>query len=76
MANGKHQIEYLITEATERVATEGVKADPTDIMLAGFGYLAHEIRAPRGGKKLLGGGIAGGLLGGGAIAEFFRNIFS
>jgi len=75
MANGKHQIEYLINEATERVATDGTQADTTDIMLAAFGYLAHEINKPKSGKKWLGGGIAGGVLGGGAISEFIRNIF-
>ena len=76
MANGQHQIEYLITEATERVATEGTQADTTDILLAAFGYLAHQINKPRGVKKWVGGGVAGGALGGGAIAEFVRNIFS
>jgi len=79
MPNGKHQIEYLITEATERVAVEGVKADTTDIMLAAFGYLAHKLNEPKGGgvgKKWLAGGVAGGAAVGGTVTEFIKNIFS
>ncbi len=45
MANG-HQMQRLIEQATEQVASEGRAADPADLMLAGFGYLAHEISRP------------------------------
>lgn len=78
MANGKHQIEYLITEATERVAEKGTSADTTDLMLAAFGYLAHEVRRPRqvweGKKVAVGSGFAG-LIGGGGIGELVRMVF-
>lgn len=46
MANG-HQMEHLIREATHRVAEQGGNADLSDQMLAGFGYLAHEINKPQ-----------------------------
>jgi len=78
MPNGKHQIEYLINEATERVAEQGNAANTTDIMLAAFGYLAHKMNEPKGGgvgKKWMAGGIAGGAAVGGTVTEFFKNIF-
>ncbi len=77
MANGTHQIEYLITEATERVAEKGVKAETTDLMLAAFGYLAHEVRRPRegwAGKKVVAGSLGGGAVGGAGILELIRMI--
>ena len=78
MANGKHQIEYLITEATERVAEQGVAAETTDLMLAAFGYLAHEVRRPKQvweGKKVMAGSVGGGgVLGAGAL-ELIQRMF-
>ena len=78
MPNGKHQIEYLITEATERVAAQGVAAETTDLMLAAFGYLAHEVRRPRyvweGKRVVVGSMIGGGGLGVGII-ELIRAMF-
>ena len=44
MSNG-HQLEFAIKKATERVAEEGWEAADTRLItLAGFGYLAYEIR--------------------------------
>lgn len=46
MANG-HQLEMAIKEAADTLAREGWEsADLRLVMLAGFGYLAHEIRRP------------------------------
>ncbi len=78
MPNGKHQIEYLITEATERVAEKGTSADTTDLMLAAFGYLAHEVRRPRQvweGKKVVAGSSLGGVGLGAGIVELIRAVF-
>lgn len=47
MPNGHYQIEHLIEEAGNRVAEKGRAADQTDLMLACFGYLAHEIQKPQ-----------------------------
>jgi hypothetical protein len=47
MPNGQHQLSQAIREATETVSREGWEdADLRLVMLAGFGYLAHEIRQP------------------------------
>ena len=47
MPNGKHQLETAIWDASDTVAREGWEdADLRLVMLAGFGYLAHEIRRP------------------------------
>ena len=47
MSNGQHQMSQAIREASETVAREGWdNADLRLVMLAGFGYLAHEIRQP------------------------------
>lgn len=78
MPNGTHQIEYLITEATERVAAQGVAADTTDLMLAAFGYLAHEVRRPKqawAGKKVMAGSGLGGVGLGVGIVELIRAVF-
>lgn len=78
MANGTHQIEYLITEATERVAIQGTAASPTDIMLAGFGFIAYEVRRPKPrleGKKMVLGSLGLGGGAGVAILEAFRALF-
>lgn len=78
MPNGKHQIEYLITEATERVAAEGTHADPTDILLAGLGYVAHELRRPQKvweGKKVVAGSSLGGVGLGAGVVELIRAVF-
>lgn len=78
MPNGQHQIEYLITEATERVAIKGTNASDTDIMLAAFGYLAHKFNEPkhRPGKKWMVGGIAGGAGVGATITEFIKSVWA
>lgn len=47
MPNGNHQLEHLIEEAIGRVAEKGTEASHTDIMLAGFGYLAYQINRPQ-----------------------------
>ena len=78
MPNGKHQIEYLITEATERVAAQGVAADTTDLMLAAFGFLAHEVRRPKQvweGKKVVAGSSLGGVGLGAGLIELIRAVF-
>ena len=61
MPNGNHQLEHLIEEAIGRVAEKGTEASPTDIMLAGFGYLAYQINRPQWGsmKKIAVGGGGG-----------------
>ena len=46
------QMEYLVRKAQEKVASKGVPDDPntvsnTDVMLAGFGWLADQWRQPR-----------------------------
>jgi hypothetical protein len=47
MPNGTHQLHSAIKDASEQVAREGWEdADLRLVMLAGFGYLAHEIRQP------------------------------
>jgi hypothetical protein len=47
MANGQHQLTQAIRAASDQVAREGwEEADLRLVMLAGFGYLAHEIRQP------------------------------
>ncbi len=47
MPNGQHLLSLAIREASEQVAREGWEdADLRLVMLAGFGYLAHEIRQP------------------------------
>lgn len=51
MPNGNHQLEHLIEEAIGRVAERGVDASHTDIMLAGFGYLAYQINRPQWWSK-------------------------
>ena len=69
MSNG-HQLELAIKEATEKVAKDGWEAADTRLItLAGFGYLAHEIRnAPSTQLRTLipvsfgSGGIAAGLI--------------
>ena len=46
MANG-HQLDIAIKKAAEQLARDGWEtADLRLVMLAGFGYLAHEIRRP------------------------------
>lgn len=46
MANG-HQLELAIKDATNNVAREGWEnADLREVTLAGFGYVAHEVRRP------------------------------
>ena len=78
MANGTHQIEYLITEATERVAEQGTAADTTDLILAAFGYLAHEVRRPKqgwAGKKVMAGSGVGGVGLGAGVVELLRAVF-
>lgn len=74
MPNGHYQIEYIIREAGERVAEKGRGADDTDLMLACFGYLAHEIQKPQwwsikrvvpiafAGGAAFGTGVLGGVL--------------
>ena len=37
------QMDTLIEQASERVATEGTQANQTDIILAGFGWLATKL---------------------------------
>ena len=47
MPNGQHQLSQAIRAASDQVAREGwEEADLRLVMLAGFGYLAHEIRQP------------------------------
>ena len=47
MPNGQHQMSQAIREASDTVAREGWdNAALRLVMLAGFGYLAHEIRQP------------------------------
>ena len=47
MPNGQHQLAQAIRAASDQVAREGwEEADLRLVMLAGFGYLAHEIRQP------------------------------
>lgn len=78
MPNGKHQIQYLIDEASERVAEKGTSADTTDLMLAAFGYLAHEVRRPRQvweGKKVVAGSVGGGGVLGAGLMELFQRLF-
>jgi len=76
MANGKHQIEYLINEATERVAAQGTSAAPTDLNLAAFGYLAYKITEPRTktGKKWVAGGLVGSAGVGAGVLELIRAL--
>ncbi len=62
MANG-HQLDIAIKAAAEQLAREGWEsADLRLVMLAGFGYLAHEIRRPPWLRlrTLWPAGIAGG----------------
>ena len=47
MPTSNYQIEHIIRESSEAVAEQGRAADPTDLMLACFGYLAHEIQKPQ-----------------------------
>ena len=72
MANS-HQMEQAIHRATEEVAEQGWEnADLRLVMLAGFGYLAHELtraRQPRWNLRwvvpvllTVGAGIGGGVL--------------
>ena len=47
MPTGQHQLSQAIRAASDQVAREGwEEADLRLVMLAGFGYLAHEIRQP------------------------------
>ena len=47
MPNGQHQLSQAIRAASDQEAREGWEdADLRLVMLAGFGYLAHEIRQP------------------------------
>lgn len=67
-------MKHLIDEATQRVAEMGNQAEMSDLMLAGFGYLANEINRPQwwsikrvvpiafGGGVAFGTGILSGIL--------------
>ena len=47
MPNGQPHLPHAIRAASDQVAREGwEEADLRLVMLAGFGYLAHEIRQP------------------------------
>jgi len=47
VANGHHQLDSAIADATNRLAREGWEdADLRLVMLATTGYLVHEIRKP------------------------------
>lgn len=69
MSNQQNQVTYLIREATERVAVQGMDASSVDIMLASVGYLAgvvtdhRVVRVRLDGKALFPvGALLGGLL--------------
>lgn len=73
-----HQMEILIREATERVASRGREAELPDIMLAGFGYLAHEIQKPQwySIKRVVPIAFAAGAMIAGGIAQFVSAPFN
>lgn len=69
MSPRNYQLEHLIKEAMDRVAERGKEADMPDLMLAGFGYLSHEIQRPQWWsiKRVVPVAFAGGIAFGSGI---------